>query len=157
MKNMFNLILLSVLAIGCDDASWSTGPSSADDWNANALEQEYTPVVDVYCDNCTTDENGNLYYEYTGHNYGTINFSVTDVEYYPTVIGWTSPHLYCVDHWGQEICEPVINYQTYSDENGNGQQNFYMNETFIGDTLKIIGYINSESYDIIDLIIIDGR
>ena len=26
-----------------------------------ALEQEYKPVVDVYCDNCTTDENGNLY------------------------------------------------------------------------------------------------
>ena len=42
---------------------------------------------------------------------------------------------------------------TYSDENGNGQQNFYMNENSIGDTLTLIGYLNSETYDVIEVII----
>ena len=47
----------------------------------------------------------------------------------------------------------MINYQTYADENGNGQQNFYMNENSIGDTLTLVGYLNSEIYDEIYVII----
>jgi len=68
---------------------------------------------------------------------------------YPFLIGWTSPHEYCVDHHGTEICEPVINYQTYTDDDGYGHQNFYMNETFKGQTLQLVGYINAYNYDVI--------
>ena len=70
-----------------------------------------------------------------------------------TLVGWTSPQEYCVDHYGTEICEPVINYQTYSDEYGDGQQSFYMNETFVGDTLFLVGYLNEDVADAIYVII----
>jgi hypothetical protein len=130
MKNMFTILILLVFAIGCD----------------SPVAPEEQVVLDIYCNNCTTDEQGNLYYTYVGHKYGIIDFTVSPVSNH-TLVGWTSPNEYCVDHWGQELCEPVINYQTYSDENGNGHQTFYMNELFIGQTLRLIGYLNEDIYD----------
>ena len=41
---------------------------------------------------------------------------------------------------GQIFWEPVINYSTYSGDDGEGQQLFYVNPTLIGDTLDIFGY-----------------
>jgi len=101
--------------------------------------------LELSCSNCTTDAEGNLYYEYKGYNYGQIDFYISNVENH-TLVGWDSPEQYCVMHWETEICEPVIDGQTYSDENGYGHQNFYMNET-----LRLIGFIN---YDVIDEIFI---
>ena len=45
--------------------------------------------------------------------------------------------------WENFISSPVINYGTYSNENGEGQQLFYVNPTLIGDTLDIYGYYAS--------------
>ena len=44
-----------------------------------------------------------------------------------------------------------------TDEEGNGNQNFYMNDTFVGQTLRLIGFINEEVYDEIYVTIYDGR
>lgn len=110
------------------------------------LEKPDNRNLDVYWDPEKLDKNGYYHYPYQGYNYGTINFSISNVDNY-TLVGWDSPDQYCVMHWGTEICESVIDGQTYSDQNGYGQQNFYMNETFIGDTLRLIGFIN---YNIID-------
>ena len=140
MKNIMSIILITVFTFGFGGLH-SELPEESDD-----------RVLDVYCDNCTKDEDGNLYYEYTGYSYGQIDFYVSNVSTY-TLVGWISPMEYCVDHLGTEICEPVINNQTYSDEEGYGRQNFYMNETFKGYTLKLIGYINEDIHDEIDIII----
>ena len=147
MKNIIVLIM-SVFLVGCEN-----------DGNFGIMEPHTDiddRVLDVFCSNCTTDESGNLYYPYTGYNYGTINFTIENVDTY-TIVAWTSPHEYCVEWHNDLLCEPVINYQVYSDEEGNGNQNFYMNDTFIGETLRLIGFINQEVYDEIYVTIYDGR
>ena len=140
IKNIVSILIISVLAIGCENPVATL--------QSEVPGYQPTPTLDVYCDNCTTDEEGNLYYKYNGHNYGQIDFYV-EADMYPFLVGWTSPHEYCVDHFGTEICEPVITYQTYSDDTGFGHQNFYMNETFKGHTLQLVGYINAQIYDVI--------
>ena len=95
------------------------------------------------------DKNGYYHYPYTGHNYGSIYFETTPT----TLVGWTSPDEFCIQFFEELICEPVINYQTYSREDGTGQQNFYMSEEFVGDTLNLIGYLNSEIVKEIKVII----
>ena len=43
--------------------------------------------------------------------------------------------------------EPIINYSTYADELGSGQQLFYLDSEAIGDTMMIVGYINELTWD----------
>ena len=56
-----------------------------------------------------------------------------------------------VYHMNQWIGDPIINHSTYSGSDGSGQQSFYVYPPFIGDTLTIYGYINS---DIIDTVLV---
>ena len=136
-KKIISFIILTLICISCSESP--TGYS------------ENIPI-DVYSI-VEQDKNNYYLYPYIGYYYGSIYFTTEPT----TLVDWTSPDEYCYEWWGDNICEPVIDFSTYSRSDGTGQQNFYMNETFIGDTLTIIGYINSESYDIIKLIIIDGR
>ena len=135
LKNIISLFLLMLITIGCDD---------------NTMGPEYNDIgtIEIYS-TTEQDKNGYYHYPYSGFNYGSIYF-ITEPT---TLVGWNSPDEFCIEFFNELICEPVINYQTYSDENGNGQQNFYMNETFVGDTLTLIGYLNSEIYDVIEVII----
>ena len=134
VKSIVSLLIVLFLP-GCDDYT-ITGPPPYQSDN----------TLDVYS---TTYQDGNGYYHYpyTGY-YGSIYFETQPT----TLVGWTSPDEFCVDVFGEYVCEPVISGQTYSREDGTGQQNFYMNETFIGDTLILIGYV-SDVQDIIKLII----
>ena len=88
------------------------------------------------------DSNGYYHFPYqpTGQSesdYGTVYYSTTDPI---TRVGWSSPDSFYVYHMGQIFWEPVINYSTYSGDDGEGQQLFYVNPTLIGDTLDIFGY-----------------
>ena len=152
IKSISNLILITVVSMllsSCDGLGEILCPSCPEyvstDNSVNPDINE-SMELELSCSNCTTDAEGNLYYEYKGYNYGQIDFYISNVENH-TLVGWDSPEQYCVMHWETEICEPVIDGQTYSDENGYGHQNFYMNETFKGQTLNLIGFIN---HDIID-------
>jgi hypothetical protein len=49
--------------------------------------------------------------------------------------------------------EPIINYSTYSNQYGEGQQLFYLNQEAIGDTMVIVGYINENVWDYLYFII----
>ena len=53
----------------------------------------------------------------------------------------------------QWIGDPIINYSTYSGSDGSGQQLFYVYPPFIGDTLTIYGYINSDIIDTVFVIV----
>jgi len=136
MKFCQYIFILSVLFVACDS-------------NSNLMDnEEYT------CENCSItitnvykqltpleyDQNGYYHYLYNVNNasdYGTVYYNTT----HPTTyVQWTSSDSFYVFHQGQTFWEPVINYGTYSDENGEGQQLFYLNETLIGDTLDIYGY-----------------
>ena len=56
---------------------------------------------------------------------------------------------------GQEYEQPIINYSTYADEDGRGEQFFVLNEDMVGDTLLIFGYINSISWNYVYIIVED--
>ncbi len=93
-------------------------------------------------DELSIDSNGYYHFPYnpTGQSesdYGTVYYTTTDPV---TRVGWSSPDSFYVYHMGQIFWEPVINYSTYSGDDGEGQQLFYVNPTLIGDTLDIYGY-----------------
>ena len=136
-KKIISFIILTLFCISCE---------------STILTDQIVYNLDVYS-LAEQDNNGYYHYEYIGYNYGSIYF-ITEPY---TLVYWDSDDVYCFWFWNDYVCEPVIDYQTYSREDGTGQQNFYINENSIGDTLTIVCYINSDSYDIIKLIIIDGR
>jgi len=114
--------------------------------NYGGCGDEDNRVLIISCSNCTVDSQGTFYYEYVDNNYGQIDFYISNVNTY-TLVSWTSPQEFCVYHMGIEFCDPVINYSTYSDENGYGHQNFFIDETFIGSTLQLIGHVTQDIYD----------
>ena len=57
-------------------------------------------------------------------------------------IEWSSIDSFEVNHLGTIIRDPIINYATYSNNEGKGQQLIYLNQTFLNDTLSIIGCIS---------------
>ena len=62
-------------------------------------------------------------------------------------IFWGSEDTFSIDWMFNTYEEPIINYSTYADQFGNGQQLFYLSEESIGDTLMIVGYINKNTWD----------
>mgnify|MGYP001219292776 FL=1 len=133
LRTIILSLILGLFTIGCEN---SMGPEIDDEF------------LDVYSTE-QIDKNGYYHYPYTGFNYGSIYFETTPM----TLVGWTSPDEFCIQFFDELICEPVINYQTYSREDGSGQQNFYMSEEFIGDTLNLVGYLNTEIVTEIKVII----
>ena len=93
-------------------------------------------------DMLTIDSNGYYHFPYdpTGiseSDYGTVYYATTDPV---TRVGWYSPDGFYVEFMGQIIGEPIINYSTYSGDDADSQQLFYVNPTLIADTLDIYGY-----------------
>ena len=60
---------------------------------------------------------------------------------------WESPDEYMTIMWSDTTWIPVVNYSTYADDNGEGQQLIYVNPTLIGDTLNVIGVIADLFYN----------
>ena len=58
-----------------------------------------------------------------------------------TRVFWSSPDSFTITHQGFPITSPIINYSTYSDENGDGKQFIYIDPTMINDTLEVIGCV----------------
>ena len=57
-------------------------------------------------------------------------------------IEWFSDDEFCVNFMNQNLCEPIVQYSTYTRTDGSGQQMIYLSEDFIGDTLSVSGCIN---------------
>ncbi len=101
------------------------------------------------------DSNGYYHFPYdpTGYSdtdYGTVKY-ITEQPY--TRVFWFSPDSFWVYWQGQWFGEPIINYSTYSGDDGYGQQLFYIYPPFIGDTLTIYGYISNTLLDSVFVII----
>ena len=110
-----------------------------------------TTTLDVYME-LEQDTNGYYQFDYPNEN----NNSYTYVKYTtnPTTrIFWSSPDSFTIVHQGFPITEPIINYSTYSDENGNGQQMIYIYQEHIGDTLEVIGYYSDYVWDSVNFIV----
>jgi uncharacterized protein (DUF2147 family) len=43
---------------------------------------------------------------------------------------------------GETFCEMIVNYSTYSRDDGSGRQMIYLYRDFIGDTLSVKGCVD---------------
>ena len=86
--------------------------------------------------------NGDVYiFKYPEH--ALSSYFKVDYNSLPTQrVYWNSPDMFYVVMFNDTIWTEVVNYSTYSDEDGIGHQLVYVNSTLIGDTLNIIGKIN---------------
>ena len=72
------------------------------------------------------------------HSYTSVEYQTEGMRR----IYWTSIDSFTIVHMGYPITEPIINYSTYSREDGSGKQMIYLYEPFIGDTLSILGCVD---------------
>ena len=84
---------------------------------------------------------GELYvYDYPNgmdNSYTSVKYNTSPM----TLVEWTSSDSFCVPFMNTLICEPIVNYSTYSRDDGSGQQMIYIYEEFTGDTLSVIGCV----------------
>ena len=133
--------------------------------DGNAFEEDGPPppssnnldIYNVWKQNNPLEEDSNGYYHFSYNptgmsesDYGTVKFT-TEVP--GTRVFWSSPDSFFVEYMGQLIGEPIINYSTYSDGEGYGQQSFYVYSDFIEDTLIIYGSISSNIVDSVFVIV----
>ena len=132
IKNILVYIFIYIFIVGCE---------------SNPFSPEIT-FLDVYLSS-ETDENGYYHINYIGSLYHSVQYQTTPNQR----VFWGSPNTFNVDWMGQTFVDPIINYSTYADEWGNGQQMFYLNEEMVGDTLVICGYVNEYVWENIFVIV----
>ena len=121
----FILLILTLLFVGCD----------------NPLEPEIT-FLNIYLDS-EKDSNGYYHIDYNGTTYKHVYYQTTPNQR----VRWGSEDTFSIDWMFNTYEEPIINYSTYADEWGSGQQLFYLDSEAVGDTMMIVGYINEIAWD----------
>jgi hypothetical protein len=119
------LCIIILLFVGCD----------------NPLEPEIT-FLNIQLDS-ERDSNGYYHIDYNGTTYEHVYYQTTPNQR----VHWGSEDTFNIDWMFNTYEEPIINYSTYSNEWGSGQQLFYLNSEAIGDTMMIVGYINEIAWD----------
>ena len=147
---MIKFLLAFLFLFNCDGNAF-------DDNNIPPLTDNSLNIYDVWKQNSPLEKDSSGYYHFlynptrmSGSDHGTVKYTT---EIPGTRIFWTSSDSFFVEHMGQLIGEPIINNSTYSDGDGYGQQLFYVYSDFIGDTLTIYGYIDSNASDTVFVII----
>ena len=98
------------------------------------------------------DEHG--YYPFTYPKGSNSSYGRVYCETLPTQrVFWYSPNEFQTYHQQQWFSTPIIQYSTYTSNDGIGNQLFYVYELFVGDTLIIMGGLSDENYDYVELII----
>tara|TARA_Y100001973_G_C5014518_1_gene240007 strand:+ start:220 stop:633 length:414 start_codon:yes stop_codon:yes gene_type:complete len=131
------LIFISLLVISCDDNFMSP--------------QETNDYLNLQM-NTTLDNNGFYLIDYPDwevHSYTSVQYETLPY----TRVFWTSEDTFTAEHWGQEIIEPIINFSTYSDSDGLGQQMIYLYQDFIGDTLMVYGCTENDTCSSLNFIV----
>ena len=96
--------------------------------------------LDLYSDQL--EYNGEIYiFDYPDE--ATSSYFKVDYNSLPLQrVYWDSPDLFYVIMFNDTIWTEVVNFSTYSNDDGVGHQMVYVNPTLIGDTLNIIGSIH---------------
>ena len=130
------IILISFLLFtGCESI---LGPDTI------CIEGNCEPFLELFMD-YDMDENGYYYAsyddipagDYSSDKYGNVNVVSNSYQR----VYWSSTDSLEVIHMGNLIKEPIIQYSIYTDSNGVGTQNFWIDSESIGDTLNIFGKI----------------
>ena len=116
-------LLLILIMVGCSD------------YNS---ESEPTPLF-IYMDS----EQVSDYYVINYPNGRTNSYTYVRYNTEPTTrVFWSSPDSFTIIHQGFPITSPIINYSTYSNENGDGKQFIYINPSMVNDTLEVQGCVD---------------
>ena len=83
------------------------------------------------------------------HSYTSVEYQTEGMRR----IYWTSTDSFTIVHMGYPITEPIINYSTYSRDDGSGKQMIYLYQDFINDTLMIRGCISESNCKELEFII----
>ena len=133
-------IILLLLVVGCGDITESiTGPG----------ETETKVELDVYM---KYDQDTNGYYRvgYNGYNYVQVFAQSEGIQR----IFWSSSDSFAVVYQGITFYTSIASYSTYTNSNtGETRQNVYINQSFVGDTLVVVGAISEDNYDYVSFIL----
>ena len=115
----------------------------------NFEEDNPNTSLEIYSDLPNTVLNNDTIYNFfypdgNNNSYFAIKYNTTQYQR----IFWESPDMFYVIMWQDTIWTPVVDYSTYADEEGNGKQIIYVNDTLIGDTLNIYASTNNNTKEI---------
>jgi hypothetical protein len=127
-------IVLLVLIVGCGDIQDTV----------MGTEEETTAVeLDVYM-KYEMDSNGYYRVGYNGYNYVQVFAQTEGLQR----IFWSSSDSFSVVYQGITFYTSIASYSTYTNSNtGETRQNVYINQSFVGDTLVVVGAISEDNYD----------
>tara|TARA_Y100001973_G_C5179318_1_gene323882 strand:+ start:1414 stop:1845 length:432 start_codon:yes stop_codon:yes gene_type:complete len=134
MKNTLIISLIGLILMSCEKENFE--PTTPPNHNL---------FLEIYSD---LEHNGDLYvFDYPDN--ATNSYFKVSYNSLPTQrVYWSSPDEFYVILFNDTIWTAVVNFSTYSREDGVGHQMVYVNPTLIGDTLNIIGRINEEGQNI---------
>jgi hypothetical protein len=124
MKILFTLVLV----LGCDSLQVTEGQL-----------QESQIQLELYMD---TEMRDGLYVVQYPQNKESHYTSVEYITSPITRVYWTSQDTFCIEYMGETFCEMIVNYSTYSRDDGSGRQMIYLYRDFIGDTLSVKGCVD---------------
>jgi len=135
MKNTLLLILTGFIFASCEKENFEDLPNPNNFLEISSdLEYDGTVYTFTYPENAPS-------------SYFKVNFNSLPTQR----VYWNSPdEFYTIQFVGSTdtIWTSVVNFSTYSDDDGTGHQMVYVNPTLIGDTLNIIGKINEVGCEI---------
>ena len=128
IKNLIVYIFIYILIVSCE---------------SNILTEniEFT-FLNIELDS-QVDQNGYYHIDYDGTSYGHVYYQTTPDQR----VFWGSEDTFTIDWMFNTYEEPIINYSTYADNYGSGQQLFFLDSEAVGDTMMIVGYINELTWD----------
>ncbi len=111
--------------------------------------------LDVENDNLVSykDDNGYYHIEYEPNAVYYVKYESMPNDR----VFWHSPDDFSVEWMGSNFEYPIINYSTYANDYGTGAQLYYLDNTMIGDTLSIFGYLDYTMYSGLVLIVEDNN
>jgi len=127
----YSLFIIVYLFVACSDFSIPSVTQSESD------EDEREVTLEVYM-NLPMTSDGYYIFDYPNespHTYTSVEYISAPMER----VFWYSEDFYCVTFMWNEICEPIINYSTYTAEDSSGKQMIYIYQDHIGDTLSVWG------------------
>jgi hypothetical protein len=135
-------ILIGFLSVSCGDIDNVLGDDTT--------ESEPTPFQ-LWLEE-DIDENGfyhKIYPRGSDSSYGRV-YCLT----LPTQrVFWSSPNSFDTYYQQQWFSTPIIQYSTYTSNDGTTQQLYYLYEQFIGDTLILVGGLSEDTWSYVSVII----
>ena len=122
-------LLMLVILVGCGKSQDNTEPVELQEPIPLTLFMNLPKEDDYYIFDYPTNR---------PHTYTSVQYDTEPI----TRVFWTSSDSFTIVHQGFPITEPIINYSTYSRDDGSGKQMIYIYEPFIGDTLMVKGCVD---------------